>query len=317
MQWISKMALAAALALATSSVGCAASADGAAQPDGDTGTLAIPLVQTGGDGALYRLTASFTITGPGGSRIIDGSTNATEVEVRLPPGLTTVELLDGWQLVRSTDGGTTFAPVAALLGSLNQQVVRVLANHTDPVVFQFLVRNAEGTLAIQLGAIDHPRELVGGWYVASATDGLAAYAPNARGDFAVYYGAIGTKKSVLADGSKDLLIYSDASATEFFNDAPGILTSTVGPGLAGAYLEWHLIARPDGSQEVSGIVYGQREPYPELSFGPQALTVPLPFTSDGYVSDAYFAQLVPFSLSVWGAAPGAMTGTLRLRSLPN
>lgn len=316
MQLITKMAVFASLALA-SSAGCAASHDETTDTVGETGTLAIPLIQTGNDGALYRLSAAFTITGPSGTQFVDGSTNATSISLDVPPGLTTVELLDGWQLVRSTDGGTTFAPVSALLGSLNQQAVRILANHTAPLVFQFLVRNPDGELSIRFGVSDQPRELAGGWVVTSATDSLTAYAPNTRGDFAVYYGTAGTEKRVLPDGSKDFIINSDATATEFFNDAPGILTSTVAPALAGGYLEWHLIARPDGSQELSGTLYGQRDPYAELSFGPHPFDFPLPLTPDGYVSDAYFAESVPFSLLIDGAAPGTLAGTLRFRSIPN
>jgi hypothetical protein len=284
--------------------------------DANTGTLEIPLVQPGSDGAIYHLSAEFNIEGPGTSIHFSSPGNEPSFTLELSPGLTNVTLLDNWTLTRSTDGGGTFRPVSALLGSQNLQQVRVLANHTDQVVFQFLVRNPDGDLTITFGVTDHPRELAGGMVIDQGVDLFAGYLHNVQMDFATYYRLVELDKNVLADGSKDRVFSSNATATEFFNDGVGVLSETVAPALQGGFLVWHLIARPDGSEEISGELDGLVAPFTVLTFGPHTFNFPVPVDGDGFVSDVFFNESVPFSLEVFGNAPGRMNGTMRFRNVP-
>jgi len=298
--------------LAPLASGCTAPADA----DADTGTLELPLVQPGSDGAIYRLAATFDIEGPASSIHLVATDNEPSVTLQLPPGLTNVTLLDDWALTRSTDGGGTFRPVSALLGNRNLQQVRVLANHTDQVVFQFLVRSPDGDLTVTFGVTDHPRELAGGMVIDQGTNLFAGYPHNVQVDFATYYKLVELDKNVLADGSKDRVFASDATATEFFNDGVGALSGTVAPALQGGILVWHLIARPDGTQEISGELDALVAPFPVLTFGPHTFGFPLPFDGDGFVSDVFFNESIPFSLEVFGNVPGRMNGTMRFRNVP-
>jgi hypothetical protein len=284
--------------------------------DADTGTLELPLVQPGSDGAIYHLSAEFQIEGPGSSIHFVATGNEPSVRLNLSPGLTNVTLLDNWALTRSTDGGGTFRPVSALLGSQNLQQVRVLANHTDQVVFQFLVRSPNGDLTVTFGVTDHPRELAGGMVIDQGADLFAGYRHNVQVDFATYYRLVALDKDVLADGSKDRVFSSDATATEFFNDGVGVLSGTVAPVLQGGILVWHLIARPDGAQEISGELDSLVSPFTVVTFGPHTFNFPLPVDDDGFVSDVFFNESIPFSLEVFGNAPGRMNGTMRFRNIP-
>jgi hypothetical protein len=284
--------------------------------DADTGTLVIPLVQPGADGAIYHLSAEFDIEGPISSFLFVDHTDAPSINLNLSPGLTNVRLHDDWVLTRSTDGGGTFRPVSALLGSQNVQQVRVLANHTDQVVFEFLVRSPNGVLTVTFGVTDHPRELAGGMVIDQGTDLFADYPHNVQVDFATYYKLVALDKDVLTDGSKDRVFLSDATATEFFNDGVGVLSGTVAPSLQGGILQWHLIARLDGSQEISGELDGLVAPFPVVKFGPHTFRFPLPVDDDGFVSDVFFNESIPFSLEVFGQASGRMNGTMRFRNVP-
>src|SRR5216117_2905217 len=93
-------------ACAVTAAGCATASDSGS--DGEVGTVVIPLQQTGGDGALYHLSAQFQIDGPAGTQIIDASGGDPSVTLTLPPGINSITLLDGWTLERSADFGATF-----------------------------------------------------------------------------------------------------------------------------------------------------------------------------------------------------------------
>jgi hypothetical protein len=284
--------------------------------DAATGTLEIPLEQRGSDGAIYHLAADFDIEGPGISTIFSSTGNEPSITLNLSPGLTNVTLLDNWTLTRSFDNGGTFRPVSALLGSQNLQQVRVLANHTDTISFQFLIRSTSGVLTISFGVTAQPRELAGGMVVDQGTDLFAGYRHNQQLNFATYYKLVELDKDVLADGSKDRVFVSDATATEFFDDDVGALAGTVAPALQGAFLVWHLIARPDGTEEISGELDGLVSPFPVLTFGPHTFVFPLPLDTDGFVSDVFFNESIPFSLDVFGSESGHLNGTMRFRSIP-
>jgi len=312
-KWSSPRVLALVLA-----AGCAASP----APDVETGTLQLPLQQPGSDGALYHLNGSFEVISPAGTQTLDGTGAGAALTITLPPGLVTVQLLDGWTLTKSVDGGATFAPVSALLGSPNPNAARVLANQPAELSFQFLVRSTTGDLTIGFGVTPAPRELAGGVVVdndpANATGDYVPYA-RARLDFAVFYDLAQVDSVVLADGTKDRTFTAGAVAMEFYNDTLGVLSGTVGPAIAGGFLAYHLAALPDGTQTITGEIDGADTPFTVLTFGPHVLPVNVPLDADGFPTDVFlFDSLVPFSMTTsFDDGDATMIGQLRLRSIPN
>jgi hypothetical protein len=293
-----------------------------------TGQLVFPLLQPGPEGALYRLNnAIFDITSTT-TRVtttVDGSGAQSEVAVSLAPGLYSVLLRDGWELDKSTDGGNTFAPVGALLGSFNPDVLRVLANQPAIVEFDFLIRNINGTLEIKLGVTPSPRQLVGGFVIDTATDGLAGYADPANRllDFAIYFKLSSLASGNFMDGSKAHIYTAtpdqelgnnmptgSAVATEFYNDNLGILSGKVAADLTSAFLQYTVAAQTDGTITLSGTVQGGAE----LDFGPHAIDAILPtIGADGFPNDVFFYDSTsPFTLI---SSQGTLTGILRVRHI--
>ena len=306
------------LALAVLAAGCAASP----APDGETGTLQVPLQQPGSDGALYHLDASFEVVSPAGIQTLDGTGAGTSVTITLPPGLVTVRLVDGWTLTRSLDGGVSFAPVSALLGSPNPSATRILANQPAAIGFQFLVRATTGDLTIGFGVTPSPRELAGGVVVDNdASKATGAYIPYARArlDFAVFYDLAQVDSVVLPDGTKDRTFTAGAVAMEYANDALGLLSGTVGPAMAGGFLAYHLAALPDGTQTITGELDAGGSPFTVLTFGPHVLPVNVPLDADGFPTDAFvFDSFVPFAMTTsFDDGDATMVGELRFRSIPN
>jgi hypothetical protein len=303
--------------------GCATNA----ADDPPAGQLVFPLLQPGPDGALYHLAnATFDIvqSGTGVTQTVDGSGNQSTVAVFLNPGVYSVTLRDGWVLERSDDAGATFQQVDALLGSLNPSGFRVLANQPVIVEFDFLIRETFGTLEIKLGVVPKPRGLAGGFIVATATDGLAAYADPANHlmDFAVFF-KLGSLASVtLPDGTKQHIYTAGPSATpgpnpptdtpvaaELYNDRVGALPSPLSSG--GTSLQYTVAAKPDGTVELSGILQGDVE----IDFGPSAIDAASAPTigPDGFPNDEFFYDSgSPFTLT---SSVGTLSGTLRVRHL--
>lgn len=87
------------------------------------------------------------------------------------------------------------------------------------------------------------------------------------------------------------------------------------PQLEGAFIEWHLVAKPDGTEELSGEIDGQIAPFVQLKFGPHTFVSPLPRDPDGFVSDAFFFETVPFTLDLFDGTNSHLNGTMRLRSI--
>ena len=307
-----------ALSIATcalAAAGCA-SASGT-DADGEVGTVVIPLQQTASDGALYHLSAQFQIDGPSGTQIVDATGGDPSVTLILPPGINTVTLLDGWTLERSFDGGASFAPVSAVLGTQNPFGVRVLANFSDTVVFQFIVRQATGSLTISFGVTLHPRELAGGMIITTGTGDLAPYTA-ARPDFAFYHDAF-VERLTLPDGTKRLQFSSGAFAGEFFNDTVGLLTGTIGPSYTGGFTQYHFDAKPDGTQEIAGEIDGSSTPFPVMTFGSFTLVFTrLPLDPDGFPTDIFINEPnVPFTMDAFfPSGEATLTGTLRFRNVP-
>lgn len=321
------MSLVAAAVLAIAAplaVGCATNA----KDDPATGELVLPLLQPGPDGALYHLgNATFDITESSTrfTQTVDGSGNQSTVAVPfLTPGIYTVTLRDGWFLERSDNAGATFSEVEALLGSPNPGAFRVLANQPVIVEFDFLVRDPFGTLEIKLGVVPKPRELAGGFIINSATDGLAAYADPANRlmDFGVFYKLSSITKVTLADGTKQRVYTASpfgvagpnppdgsAVAAEFYNDRIGIL-SKFASDFQGAFLQYTVAAKPDGTVELTGLVSGSSE----IDFGPSAIDAIIPtLDADGFPNDEFFYDSgSPFT---WATGLGTISGTLRVRHL--
>jgi hypothetical protein len=312
--------LAAALLAAPLAAGCATDAPAQEEP---TGQLVFPLLQAGPDGALYQLrSATFDITSSttGAVTTVDGSGNQAEVDVSLAPGLYSVFLRPGWQLEKSTDGGSTFLPVGALLGSFNPDTLRILANRPSITEFEFLIRDINGTLRIKLGVDPTPRELVGGIVIDTATDGLAAYA-GARLDFAIYFKVASVATATLVDGTKQRIYTAtpdqelgqnaptgSAVAAEFYNDNIGTLATSVAAELTAGFLQYTVAVNPDGSFTFTGSLQGLAE----LDFGPSTIDAILPtLDPDGFPHDGFFYDAgAPFTLL---ANEGTLSGTLRVR----
>jgi hypothetical protein len=305
--------------------GCAAAGD-ADEPA--TAQLVLPLVQPGSAGELYHLAnATFDITALNSSfaATVDGSGSESSLAVALPPGLFTVQLRDGWTLEKSVDGGASFAPVSALLGTTNPSTARALAGQPVIVEFGFVIRNADSTAQITLGVEPHPRELAGGFVVTAATDGLADYAvSNRQLDFAVFFQLGFNTLETLADGTKERVytagpfgvanaFFSGVTpvATEFYNDHIGTLAGAIAHDLQGAFLQYRVGLKPDGSFELSGQLIGGAT---DVEFGPNAIDVDLPgIGSDGFPNDAFFYDsTLPFTMT---SGEGTITGVLRMRQL--
>lgn len=323
--WIAAAVLAVALPLAQ---GCATD-PGGDTPQGPIGELVLALTQPGPHGELYHLAnATFEIDriDDGTTTFVDGGGFDAQATVSLPAGVVNITLLDGWSLEKSIDGGVTFQPVSALLGSPNPNSIRILANQPAFVEFAFLIRQTNGTLAITLGIVAAPRELAGGVVVQSASGDLAGYAVGTARtlDFGVFFKLFSLESVTLPDGTKQHVytafgqqgslgptpLPSTAVAAEFYNDEIGILSQLIGPGFTGGSLTYAVSARPDGTIELSGSLLGGAG----LEFGPNAIDAILPAIGpDGFPSDEFFYDsTLPFTLT---EPLGTMSGLLRMRHL--
>jgi hypothetical protein len=318
----------AACAAAACFAGCATEPSPPAD-DANTGQLVLALTQPGPSGEVYHLNnATFELArvDDGSVTFVDGSRFDGPAVVNLPPGVVNVTLRDGWTLEKSIDGGRTFQPVSALLGSPNPNATRILANEPVFVDFEFLIRKTTGTLAITLGVDPNPRELAGGVIVATATDGLTGYlTPTASTlDFAVYFKLFSLETVALSDGGKQRIYTaggqqaslgptppaSSAVAAEFFNDEVGAL-SIIAAGVAGGQLTFSVTAKTDGTFELTGTLFGAGS---ELDFGPNTIDAILPtLDADGFPADVFFYDsTLPFTLN---SSLDTITGTLRMRNL--
>lgn len=326
------MSLAAAALLAVAAPlaqGCAAAE--APDDEGSTGELVMPLLQPGTHGELFHLgNATFDVTDVHGAlSTVDGSGNQNAVTLPLPAGLASITLRDGWTLERSLDNGATYQPVSALLGSVNPTTLRVLANQPAIVQYSFLVRDTNGTLRVTLGVVPDPRELAGGVVISTATDGLAGYTQpgNGRMDFAIFFQLAKLESVTLPDGTKQRvysagIVFGGVAgpnppadtpvATEFYNDALGIMAGPIARDLTAGFLTYTVAAKPDGSFELSGEIDGGTT---SIVFAPSAIDAVTSPTLDGngFPNDMFFYDSgVPFTMT---SAQGTMSGTLRMRHL--
>jgi hypothetical protein len=275
-----------------------------AAPD-DTSALTIPLVQNGGDGNVYRLSASFELTAPDGTvTVLDGNVDAPSLTLALAPATYTVHLADGWTLSRSTDG-TTFTPVTALLGSQNPQAVHIFPDSAASASFRFFVRDPQGSLSIGFGVVGSPQQIFGTLSFASAGGVLADYAGKAV-DYSTYFDPAAQATEIAADGSKVRHYHAVGVATEFLHDPIGLFAGPLTQAGAGGTLDMTIRVRADGTQELNGAsanVVGAA-----IAFGPA--TVAVPVDAAGFPVDAPFAVTTPFTVTGSPTSTGAGTATL-------
>lgn len=315
---------AAALALAPLAAGCTAG------PAPETGDVMLMLTQPGPHGEIYHLgNATFDIVHneTGEVTTVDGGGLGAQVDVSVSPGIVFISLRDGWTLEKSTDGGASFQPVSALLGSPNPNIVRVLANQLSFVQFAFLIRQTNGTLGITLGVVANPRELAGGIVIDSATDELAPYAlaANRTFDFGAFFNLVSVETSTLDDGTHQrtytafgqqgsfgpVPLPTAALGIEFYNDSVGTFAGPIARELTGGFLTYTVAARPGGTVDVAGSLIGGAT---DIEFGPTPIDVTIPsIDADGFPGDEFFyASQVAFTQT---SQQGTATGLLRVRQL--
>ncbi|HET7502374.1 MAG TPA: hypothetical protein VFK02_15250 [Kofleriaceae bacterium] len=314
---------AAALVAMAGLAGCATGTD----DDTEQGQIVVPLLQPGPHGELFHLAnATFDIVGNSNGVVttLDAGGFESAATVELPPGLYTITLRDGWSLERSTDGGAIFEEVSALLGTPNPTVLRVLANVPQVLQFNFLIRSTDGTLAITLGVIPDPRQLVGGFVVDTATDALAPYADpaNRSFDFSIYFSLVSLESVTAPDGTKQHIYTAfpgqvlgpvpppqSAVAIEFYNDRVGLMPG-VASELTAGFLQYTVGAKTDGTFELSGSLAN----FATLDIAPSPIDAVLPtLDPDGFAHDGFFYDSgAPFTLT---SSLGTITGVLRVRHI--
>lgn len=287
-----------ALALAAAAVaaaGCAVDKPAAAPA---TSGLSIPLIQPGMGSTVFRLDARFEVTTPDGTVIpLDGSTGDSVLELTLEPGIHSIRILDGWTLERSDDG-VNFAPVSALLGSVNPANIRIRPDRTSTFSFQFLVRTTTGELRLTFGVDETPRELSSALRFTQGVDEFAPYV-GVVVDMAVFFSDDSQTTVVNPDGSRDRVYDSFSNGLEFFNDSLGLL-GPLAAASAGGSFELTNRAAADGTLSFQGFYFGSSAPFVDLTFGPSGFAS-FPIDADGTPADGTtFASAVPLEITRGG-----------------
>src|SRR5262249_37332285 len=150
-------------------------------------------------------------------------------------------------------------------------------------------------------------------------------------DFAIYFTPDPIGHETLTDPAdatkvtKQLHFTSGEVAVEFFNDPVGTLTTTVAPTFGGGFLDYHVAAHSDGTQDEAGKL-SSNAGLPELTFG-EPITADiglLPLDAQGFPVDQFFYDpFVPFTLISYDSPDpatrtelGRMAGQLRMRFVP-
>lgn len=258
--------------------------------------LTIPLTQQVA-GKIYHLAANFEITGPDGMvQRVDGTGNDPSVTVQVTPGINAIQLLDGWTLSRSTDGGATFTPVSAVLASENPVNLIIDASRVATWEFDFIVRDATTQLSITFGVVDTPRQISMLLFI---DGGFGAFAPytGTQLTLATYFQAF-PFTSTEDDGTRDLQYFAGISAVEFFGDKLGLI-APLGEQFAGGFLNFTIRNHPDGTQDFSGRddAFSGKFPHIQLGTGTAFLST----DANGFPLDtSFFAFGNPFEISLSG-----------------
>lgn len=278
----------------------------AAQPDKQESTtsITIPLVQQIND-KLYRLSANFQVTEPDSTVLrIDGTGDDPQATVSVVPGINKIEILDGWTLSRSTDGGATFQPVAASLASQSSVNLIVGANQDVTWFFEFIVHDTNTTLHITFGVVDNPRVLNASLFINGGFNEFSVYNFE-QVQVAIFFQSF-AQTSTEDDGTKDLQLFAGSSSVSIFGDNHGLL-APLADQFAGGFINFTVRAHPDGTQDFSGRDDGSGGKFPHIQFGrSQAF---LSTDQNGFPADtSFFAFGGAFEISVSGNV--AVTGSV-------
>jgi hypothetical protein len=154
---MSRTVSATAFAVAAALGATACSSDDA----GRAGTIELSLIGQASSGAVYRLRdAELTIAPAGLVFHTEDDPDRSVISARLPAGLYTLGLADGWRLERVTGSGAE--TVFAVLTSEDPQPFDVVPGERTPVVLQFRadgqsVQLGEGDVDISIGVDDIPQ----------------------------------------------------------------------------------------------------------------------------------------------------------------
>ena len=291
-------------------VSVAALAGGCTQPAAQPGppvtetAITIPLLQQF-NGKVYRLSANFQVTGPDNSvQRIDGTGDDPSVTVSVTPGINKIEVLDGWTLSRSTDGGMTFSPVSAALATMNPVNLIIGANQDVTWVFEFIVRDTNTTLHITFGVDETPRQLNASLFINGGFNEFSVY-QNTQIQLAIFFEAF-PQTTTEADGTKDLQYFVSTSSLDIFGDTKGLL-APLADQFAGGFITFTTRAHVDGTQDFSGRDDGFGSKFPHIQFGNSQAFLSL--DQNGFPADtSFFAFGGAFELSVNGSV--AVTGSV-------
>ncbi len=279
--------------------------------EAELGRLELPLSSTTSEGTLYRLSATFSVTSAAGVVQIDGTTPRPSVAAEVAPGLAEVRLDDGWSMSRSLDGGDSFAPVQALLGSANPMLLRVFAGTSSTLTFEFLIVEPEGVVNLRFAVSETTRQL-GGY--ASFDEATGVFAPylHRSVDLAIF----SELRSYLtsSEAGKSRVYYAYTNALQLYGDEDGAL-GEVTDNLSGGTLQYEVTAKPDGSQEMSGTYLSYAGPRTDLVFEPAEVFGLRELDSDGYPTDTTFQAYLPFSLTLYQSEVSTAQGHLLLTHL--
>ncbi|HVJ21294.1 MAG TPA: putative metal-binding motif-containing protein [Polyangiaceae bacterium] len=150
-----------ALAIGSSAFTLQGCSNDPAEQSQTKGTIELALSGTSSSGVLYRLRdAQINISGAALAGVAsEDDPDRTEVSLELPAGGYLADLLDGWRLERSFDGGATFADVRALLISTDPLPFTVVDQGTTEVRLRFragddVVELGNGRVIIGIDVID-------------------------------------------------------------------------------------------------------------------------------------------------------------------
>jgi hypothetical protein len=294
------------LASVAMGAGCISTGSDPADDQPLTSGIQIPLVQQV-NGSLYKLAASFQITSPDGTvQTIDASGDEPDVTVQVSPGLVGIRILDGWTLSRSTDGGTTFTKVDAVLGTTTQVNLLVLPDQLVTWQFDFILRDPNVELHIRFGVIEQSHRLTGELFVSSGFGPFAPYRFSAI-TVAIYFNSF-SQTVVEADGTHARQYFSGSSALEFFGDTHGQL-APLASAFTGGFLNFTTRVHPDGTQDASGTYQGFGSTFPLITFDVGQMFGQV--DDNGFPADAAFTMFGnQFALTSSGSV--AMTGSVDL-----
>jgi len=269
----SRSLLLSSVLLATGALGAGCATDNAGDPSqaGAPTAIQVPLLRQSGTN-IYRLNATFQVTQPDGSVItVDGTGDASVVTIQVSPGVDKIEILDGWTIERSTDGGQTFAPAKASLASARSVSLIVSANTTVFWEFDFIISDGTTTLSLGFGVFDAPSTLSLELVVTGAFGAFKGYTNQ---EFTLSVPFVGTSfTQIAADGSKERGWAPGLTTTQLFGDKLGLL-APVFAQFGGGFMNFTVAAHADGTEDLDGSYqasFREGGTFPTLTFAASQL----------------------------------------------